>query len=93
MRLQAAQRVHTLCLDDLGDPFAPQDDYVETKDRRDILFRILSARHEKGLTTHISANFFDFDEMREQFDPRIADRIKEMCAVVEMEGPNLRERK
>jgi len=93
IRLQAAQRVHTLCLDDLGDPFAPTGDYVETKDRRDILFRILSARHEQDLTTHISANFSSFDELRSQFDPRAADRIKEMCAVHTMEGPNLRERK
>lgn len=93
VRLQAAQRVHTLCLDDLGDPFAPTGDYVETKDRRDILFRILSARHEEGLTTHISANFGSFEELKQQFDPRIADRVKEMCAVCTMEGPNLRERK
>jgi len=93
VRLQAAQRVHTLCLDDLGDPFAPTGDYVETKDRRDILFRILSARHEQDLTTHITANFSNFDELRSQFAPRTADRIKEMCAVHTMEGPNLRERK
>ena len=93
VRLQAAQRVHTLCLDDLGDPFAPTDDYVETKDRRDILVRILSARHEQGLTTHISANYSTFDELRDQMDPRIADRVKEMCAVCTLEGPNLRERK
>ena len=93
VRLQAAQRVHTLCLDDLGDPFAPSGDYVETKDRRDILFRILSARHEKDLTTHISANFASFEELKQQFDPRTADRIKEMCAVHTMEGPNLREMK
>lgn len=93
VRLQAAQRVHTLCLDDLGDPFAPTSDYTETKDRRDILFRILSARHEQGLTTHISANFGSFEELKQQFDPRIADRVKEMCAVHTMEGPNLRERK
>lgn len=91
VRLQAAQRVHTLCLDDLGDPFAPSDRYTETKDRRDILFRILSARHERGLTTHMSANYSSFEELREQMDPRIADRVKEMCAVVTMEGPNLRE--
>jgi DNA replication protein DnaC len=92
VRLQAAQRVNVLCLDDLGDPFAPRGDYTETKDRRDILFRILSARHEQGLTTHISANYDSFDELREQMDPRIADRVKEMCAVHTMEGPNLRER-
>lgn len=91
IRLQAAQRVHTLCLDDLGDPFGRAGSYSESKDRRDILFRILSARHERELTTHITANYADLEEIKQQFDPRIADRVKEMCAIVEMEGPNLRE--
>jgi DNA replication protein DnaC len=91
LRLQAAQRVHTLCLDDLGDPFGQKGDYVETRDRRDILFRILSARHEQNLTTHITANYDSLKQLKAQFDPRISDRVKEMCAVVKMEGPNLRE--
>jgi len=91
VRLQAAQRVDVLLIDDLGDPFAPADSYVETSDRRDILFRILSARHEEGLPTHITSNHRSLEEIREQFDPRTADRVKELCAVVEMDGPNLRE--
>ena len=91
LRLQAAKRVHTLCLDDLGDPFAATRNYDETGDRRDILFRILSARHERGKTTHITANYGGLGELQEQMDPRIADRIKEMCAVYTMRGPNLRE--
>jgi len=90
IRRQAAQRVHTLCLDDLGDPFSDPDS-SESADRRDILFRILSARHEQGLPTHFTANFSSLHEIARQMDPRIADRIKEMCAVVQMDGPNLRE--
>lgn len=91
VRLQAAQRVDVLLIDDLGDPFATADSYVETSDRRDILFRILSARHEEGLPTHITSNHRSLQEIKEQFDPRTADRVKELCATVEMDGPNLRE--
>jgi len=91
IRTETAQRVHTLCLDDLGDPFGDPTDYQVPKDRRDILFRVLSARHERGRDTHITANYESLGDVAHQFDPRIADRIKEMCAVVEMDGPNLRE--
>lgn len=92
IRRQAAQRVHTLCLDDLGDPFSAPDS-SESADRRDILFRILSARHERGLPTHFTANFSSLHEIARQMDPRIADRIKESCAVVQLDGPNLREKR
>jgi DNA replication protein DnaC len=92
IRVETAQRVDVLCLDDLGDPFAEgQGDYNVPKDRRDILFRVLSSRHEAGRPTHITANHASLQEIARQFDPRIADRIKEMCAVVQMDGPNLRE--
>jgi len=91
IRLQTAQRISHLCLDDLGDPFGEARSFSETKDRRDLLFQVLSARHERGLTTHITANYADLETIGAQFDPRIADRIKEMCAIVQMEGPNLRE--
>ena len=83
--------VDVLLIDDLGDPFAPSGSYVETSDRRDILFRILSARHEEGLPTHITSNHRSLQEIKEQFDPRTADRVKELCATVEMDGTNLRE--
>ena len=63
----------------------------ETRDRRDLLFQVLSARHKRGLITHFTANFDSLQGIARQFDPRIADRIKEMCAVVEMGGQNLRE--
>jgi DNA replication protein DnaC len=88
IRVETAQRVDVLCLDDLGDPFSEE---AVPKDRRDILFRVLSSRHEAGRPTHITANHSDLQEIARQFDPRIADRIKEMCAVVQMDGPNLRE--
>jgi DNA replication protein DnaC len=93
IRVETAQRASVLCLDDLGDPFGDPDsgDYQVPKDRRDILFRILSARHERGAPTHITANYTGLQPISRQFDPRIADRIKEMCAVVRMDGPNLRE--
>ena len=63
----------------------------ETRDRRDLLFQVLSARHERGSITHFTANFDSLYSITRQFDPRIADRIKDMCAVVEMGGHNLRE--
>jgi len=92
IRVETAQRVDVLCLDDLGDPFAEaQSDYNVPKDRRDILFRVLSSRHEAGRPVHITANHASLQEIARQFDPRIADRIKEVCAVVQMDGPNLRE--
>jgi DNA replication protein DnaC len=91
IRRQTAQRAHLLCLDDLGDPFAERD-RSETADRRDILFRVISARHERGRVTHFTANYDSIGEIARHFDPRIADRIEEMCAVVQLDGPNLRER-
>jgi len=99
IRTETAQRVSHLFLDDLGDPFGQGESYDASKDRRDIIFRVLSARHERGRPTYITANYNADDsrgplgQVADQFDPRIADRIKEMCAVTKLDGPNLRELK
>jgi len=98
LRIETAQRVDVLCLDDLGDPFANpgSGSYQVPKDRRDILFRILSARHERRKPVHITANYGPdpesaLQEIARQFSPRIADRVKEVCAVAPLRSPNLRE--
>lgn len=104
LRIQAAQQASVLFLDDLGDPYASEhagrgagrSAYAgtpargESKDRRDIAFQVLSARHERQRPTFISANYQSLDGAYRQFDPRFADRIKEMCALVTMSGKNLR---
>jgi DNA replication protein DnaC len=89
LRLRTAQRADVLCLDDLGDPFGGSD-YEETKDRRDLLFQIVAARHERSLPTHITANYGDLTDLMQQFDPRIADRLREMCTVTHFHAESLR---
>jgi len=42
--------------------------------------------------TQITANFQSLKQIARFFDPRTADRIKEMCDIVQMRGPNLRNR-
>lgn len=93
--ISTAQRVSHLVLDDLGDPFksgsSRSENYRVPKDRRDIIFQILSARHEKNRPTYITANYETLNEIAHQFSPRIAGRIKEMSTVVQLRGPNLRD--
>jgi DNA replication protein DnaC len=89
--VQVAQTVPLLILDDVGDPFARQDRFHETEDRRKILFQILSARHETERPTHLSANFRGRGGLSDQIGPRLTDRMREMCAEVQMTGVNLRD--
>ena len=93
VRIQTAQNASVLVVDDLGDPFARADRFEETEDKRKIFFEILSLRHERNSPTLISANYQSLDDLASQFDPRIADRIAELCALVEMSGENLRMKK
>jgi DNA replication protein DnaC len=89
--IRVGQTAPLLVLDDIGDPFAREDRFQETEDRRRILFQLLAARHETSRPTHLSANFRTRRELAEQIGPRIADRMREMCAEVQMAGANLRD--
>jgi DNA replication protein DnaC len=91
LRMRIARTAPVLVIDDLGDPFARDDRYEETEDRRKLLFQVIAARHEEGRPTHLNANFASREEMIVQFGPRIADRMREMSAEVQMTGANLRD--
>lgn len=89
-RILNAQRTPVLVLDDLGRPFANRNDFRESEDRRELLFSILSFRHERHMPTFITSNLDGLPEVEEQFDPRIADRVMESCTIAKMSGENLR---
>jgi hypothetical protein len=88
VRLRTAQRADVLFLDDVGDPFGGEG---EPKDRRDLLFQLIAARHEHGRPTLLTTNFRDLDRMQDQLDRRITDRIHEMCDLAQHTLPSLRE--
>jgi len=88
--VSTAQNTPLLFLDDLGEPFRPPGDYRVSEDARSITWRVLSARHEREWPTFITANHDGLAEISDQFSPRIADRLMELCTVVEMTGKNLR---
>lgn len=54
---------------------------------------IISKRYELftryGIKTHFTTNL-NFDEIESVYDDRIADRIKEMCNVIEIKGSSRR---
>jgi len=89
-RVSALQRVSHLFLDDFGEPFRSRDRWRVSDDRRDITWQVLSARHEEDKPTFITTNHEGLTPISDQFSPRIADRIMEMCTVAEMSGRNLR---
>ena len=85
-RLEAAQKVDVILLDDLGDKSL---DGAETYDRRRIIYQLVNYRHNNGLPMLITTNL-NGQQMAAQFGGRTVERIMESCAWVSMGGRNLR---
>lgn len=85
-RLEAAQKVDVILLDDLGDK---SRDGAETDDRRRIIYQLVNYRHNNGLPMLITTNL-NGQQMAAQFGGRTVERIMESCAWVSMGGRNLR---
>ena len=84
------QRCPVLAVDDLGDPFRTRGAVQETEDRRRIVLGVVAERAAHFRPTLISANYGSLQEMADQFDPRIADRVREACEVHTLGGRSLR---
>lgn len=84
------QRAPIVVIDDIGDPFRERGDYAETESKRDILYTIVAARCAELKPTFITANYGSLDELAEQFDPRLADRLQEANITVAVGGESLR---
>lgn len=80
------QNTDLLFLDDLGDLERP----VQSDDRRRLVYEVLDARNDQLKPTIITTNL-SADQLAEQFGERTFQRVMEMCALVEMEGANLRD--
>lgn len=79
------RRTPVLLLDDVGDLTVEQ----ETRDRRNLLYEMLDYRNDHLLPTLITTNL-GAEELRDQFGERTMQRILEMCALIGMDGQNLR---
>lgn len=62
---------------------------MQSDDRRRLVYEVLDARNDQLKPTIITTNLTD-GELAEQFGERTFQRIMEMCAMVEMQGVNLR---
>lgn len=83
--LSEYQKAPILLLDDVGD--LERD--VETEDRRRLLYEVLDYRSDYLLPTILTTNLSG-EALREQFGERTMQRVLEMCALVGMDGANLR---
>jgi len=91
-RMEAAQKVELLFLDDCGDPDrrdTNRDLLPETDDKRRILWQVLDHRHGKHLPTLITSNL-DRSGLETQWGTRLAARLWELCWVVPVGGVDLR---
>ena len=82
--------IHNMYIDDLG----RGDDMITSYADRDIkvmhdLIFIRYQAFKQGYKTHFSSNL-GFGELQERYGIPIADRIKEMCNIVEFKGESLR---
>ena len=84
--MEIAKRVEYLFIDDIGDPGAEKSasDYA-----RDCVFRIIDHRKNNGLPILGTSNL-GLTGLGEQFHERIAQRLQETCAVIEVKGTVLR---
>lgn len=85
-----AERAPVLVLDDLGDPYRTRGEAQETEDRRRIVHAVVSARAARLRPTLVSANYDSLNDLADQFDPRIADRLRESCERHVLGGASLR---
>lgn len=79
------QKAPVLMLDDVGD----LEIEVQSEDRRRLFYEVIDARNDHFLPTIITTNLSP-DELAAQFSERSMERVLEMCAMVSMEGKNLR---
>lgn len=84
-RIEAARTAEWILLDDVGD----LDRNEETTDRRHILYQLINYRHNHQLPTLITTNLSP-RQIAQQFGGRTAERLLESCAIVPMDGANLR---
>ncbi len=83
--IDLVKTVHLLVLDDLGAERVT--DWVAEK-----LFTIINHRHDEDLETIFTSNL-SIDELAAHIGERTTWRIVEMCEVLKIDGPNLRDRK
>lgn len=84
--LRALQEIPLLVLDDFGDAASGRS---LSDDRREKTYQILSVRHESMRPTVITTNL-SWGQMGFQFGERIADRVRQLCYAVQIEGESLR---
>ncbi|MDL1924291.1 hypothetical protein FBQ95_16935 [Chloroflexi bacterium CFX3] len=84
--LEALQCAPALFLDDMGDVARTRP---ISDDRRDKTYEILRARHQANLPTFITSNLTPHS-IALQFGARIAERIAELCLMVQVSGEKLR---
>lgn len=86
-RIQEIQRVAFLFVDDWGDPAS---DRTATDYSRDTMFRIVDYRNGYQKPTFITSNLSP-TKLAGQFHERMAKRLTELCAVVEVTGEPMRD--
>ncbi len=82
--LDTVNNVPLLVLDDIG--AERPTEWVREK-----LFTIIDHRHDENLDTVFTSNL-SIEELAEHIGERTVWRIVEMCAVVKLDGPNLRDK-
>lgn len=86
-RIEAAQHVEYLFIDDWGDPMS---DRVATDYSRDTMFRIIDYRNNYRKPTFVTSNLSP-TQLSGQFHDRIGKRLAELCAMIELSGTPMRE--
>lgn len=83
--------MHDMYIDDLGRERATVANYADKgiTPLHDLIHYRYDIFITKGYKTHISTNL-SFTELEERYGVPIADRIKEMCEVIEFKGESLR---
>jgi DNA replication protein DnaC len=86
--VEAAVNCDLLVLDDVGDPDG--QGRAESSDRREKVFLVMNERYNLDRPVVLATNLLGKGEFRQVFGERIADRLGEMAAWVEVGGVNLR---
>ncbi len=83
--IRTFQQKKFLLIDDFGDL-----DRKASEDRAQIVYEIIDYRNDYGLPTIVTTNLTRA-MIVEQYGERTADRLRQLCDVVEMGGDNLRQ--
>ena len=87
-RKRRLKEVEVLLIDDLGEVWKSE----EKDTGREAITEIIAHRHDWELPTLITSNL-SIETMEKQYSAKVAERIAEMCLVMEVVGPNLRKRR